>query len=119
MRALSLRQPWAEMVMLGWKTIETRKWRTKYRGELLIVASKSRPDDVPDYTRIQDPPMIFGKAVAICDLTDCRPMEPTDEEEAWFKNEPGRFAWLLDKILRIEPFPVKGQLGLYNVELPR
>lgn len=118
MRALNLRQPWAEMVMLGWKTIETRMWRTKHRGELLIVASKTRPDHVPDYRRIETHQMLFGKAVAICELTDCRPMEPTDEEEACYKSEPGRFAWILDDIHAIKPFPVKGQLGLYDVELP-
>lgn len=43
MKALSLHQPWASLVALGVKTIETRSWATKYRGPLLIHAAKRRP----------------------------------------------------------------------------
>src|SRR4051812_45890081 len=39
MKALSLLQPWANLVVMGVKTIETRSWTTAYRGELLIHAS--------------------------------------------------------------------------------
>lgn len=39
MKALSLRQPWAWLVVTGYKTIETRTWKTNYRGLLLIHAS--------------------------------------------------------------------------------
>lgn len=40
MRTLSLRQPWAWLVVHGGKTIENRKWNTRIRGEFLIHASK-------------------------------------------------------------------------------
>lgn len=39
MKALSLRQPWAWMVVHGGKTIENRVWKTSFRGEFLIHAS--------------------------------------------------------------------------------
>lgn len=39
MKTLSILQPWASLVALGHKKIETRSWNTKYRGELLIHAS--------------------------------------------------------------------------------
>lgn len=39
MKVLSLLQPWASLVVMGHKKIETRSWKTKYRGELLIHAS--------------------------------------------------------------------------------
>jgi activating signal cointegrator 1 len=42
MKALSLLQPWASLVILGHKKIETRSWNTKYRGELLIHGSKKQ-----------------------------------------------------------------------------
>lgn len=35
MTAISLKQPWAQLILDGVKTIETRKWRTNYRGDLL------------------------------------------------------------------------------------
>ena len=41
MKALSLISPWAELVVLGEKQIELRKWNTKFRGEFLVHSSKS------------------------------------------------------------------------------
>ena len=43
MKAITLHQPWASLVALGVKTIETRSWPTKYRGPLAIHAGKGRP----------------------------------------------------------------------------
>ena len=44
MKVISILQPWASLVALGHKRIETRSWNTKYRGELLIHASKRMLD---------------------------------------------------------------------------
>ena len=44
MKALTLWQPWASLIAVGAKTIETRSWSTKYRGPLAIHAAKRRPD---------------------------------------------------------------------------
>lgn len=43
-KALTIRQPWASLVALGVKTIETRPWSTKYRGLLAIHAAVRAPD---------------------------------------------------------------------------
>src|SRR4051812_41602170 len=43
MKALSLYQPWATLVLLGWKRHETRGWRTGHRGWLLIHAARKMP----------------------------------------------------------------------------
>lgn len=43
MKAISLTQPWAQLVALGEKKIETRSWSTKYRGPLAIHAAKGFP----------------------------------------------------------------------------
>ncbi|MHB1731900.1 MAG: ASCH domain-containing protein [Ferrimicrobium acidiphilum] len=45
-KALTLYQPWASLVALGVKTIETRSWSTEYRGRLAIYAASSIPTDV-------------------------------------------------------------------------
>ena len=45
MKCLSLKQPFAYLLALGEKTIELRKWNTKFRGEFLIHASKTIDDD--------------------------------------------------------------------------
>jgi predicted transcriptional regulator len=41
MKCLSLKQPYAELLAFGEKTIELRKWNTRFRGEFLIHASKN------------------------------------------------------------------------------
>lgn len=43
MKALSIRQPWAWLIVNGYKDIENRNWDTKYRGQVLIHASSKRP----------------------------------------------------------------------------
>ena len=48
MKALTLTQPWATLVALGEKRIETRSWPTRYRGPLAIHAAKSFPADCRD-----------------------------------------------------------------------
>lgn len=51
MKALSLTQPWATLVAMGAKRIETRSWETSYRGPLAIHASKGLPGWVADTVR--------------------------------------------------------------------
>lgn len=104
-KALSLKQPWANMIASGEKTIETRKWPTDYRGPLLIVSSKS-PNIPP-----------AGYALALATLIDCRPMTRSDEVAARCAVYPGAYAWILEEIRRVKPFPVKGQLGIYEVQI--
>lgn len=41
MKCLCIKQPWAQLILLGYKTVENRSWQTSYRGELLIHASKT------------------------------------------------------------------------------
>ena len=41
MKALSIKQPFAELILQGRKKIELRKWNTKFRGRFLIHASKT------------------------------------------------------------------------------
>ena len=117
MKAISLKQPWASFIAIGQKTIETRTWKTNYRGELLIVSSKSKIEKGLPYAGLFNLKLEFGKALAIVNLVDCRPMKKEDEEKAMCPCSPGRYAWILENIRKIEPFPVKGQLGLYDVEI--
>jgi len=110
-KAVSIRQPWASMIAAGDKTIETRTWPTRYRGELLICSSKG-----PICRQLSGLP--YGKALATARLADCRPMTPTDEPAARCGWYDGAWAWVLEDIRAIErPFDVKGQLGIYEVEI--
>lgn len=105
MKALSVKQPWANMIASGSKTIETRTWATHYRGPLLIVSSR-RPEIAP-----------AGYAVSIVELVDCRLMTRSDEAAAQCAIYPKAYAWVLRNIRKIEPFPVKGSLGVFDVTI--
>lgn len=106
MKALSVKQPWANLIASGAKTVETRTWATPYRGDLLIVSSKA-PAIEP-----------AGKALAIVELVDCRPMTRADEALAKCPFYPNAYAWVLRRIRPLRPFPVQGGLGIYDTELP-
>jgi len=103
-KALSLKEPWASKILNGEKTIETRTWKTKHRGPLLLCCSQKPKSQ------------ISGKAFAICELNEIRPMKKSDEEEACCELYKGAYAWIIENVQPIIPFEQKGQLGLYDVE---
>jgi len=115
-KAVSIKQPWASLIVEGTKTIETRKWATKYRGPLLLVSSKQVDRYGP--ANCVRGPQPLGMALAVANLVDCRIMKRSDEEAACCQEYPGAYAWVLEDVKPIEPFPVKGQLSLYDVEIP-
>lgn len=104
MKAISIRQPYASQIANGQKTIEVRSWPTRHRGDILICASAS-PKIEP-----------HGVALCIANLIDCRPMTQADEKSALSKLPPeGAWAWVLADIRLIESFPVRGRLGIYEL----
>lgn len=106
-KALSVKQPSANMIASGQKTIETRTWPTDYRGDLLIVSSR-KPPIAP-----------AGCAVAIATVVDCRRMTRADERAARCAIYPGAYAWVLGNVRPLKPFPVRGQLGIFEVKVVR
>ena len=101
MKALSIRSPWWEKILSGEKTIETRTWQTKYRGDFLICATKPK-----------------GMAVGIAEIVDCRPMSSDDWTKACCPKYDGAFGLHLRNVRPIKNFPVKGKLSFYEVEMP-
>lgn len=105
-KALSVKQPWAGMIYRGEKPIETRTWPTDYRGDVLICSSK-KPAMHP-----------AGYALCIAEICGCRRMKKTDEAAAGCEVYPGAYAWELRNIRKLKrPFPVKGALGIFNLEV--
>lgn len=106
MKALSIREPWASMIAAGDKTVETRTWRTRYRGRLLLCASKWPEGPYA------------GRAFAVAKLLDVRPMTPADAPAAACQWSQDRYAWVLGGVISVvDPWPVSGQLGLYDVDV--
>lgn len=120
MKAISIKQPWAELIVCGRKTIETRTWKTDYRGEILICASLGWDKSVAERfncTRSHAPDR--GAAIAYAVLVDVRPMRISDEPFALCYCQNNLYAWILADVRRSVPFSVKGKLGLFDVKLPQ
>lgn len=125
MKVLSIKEPWASLIMNGTKKIETRSWKTKYRGEIYIHASLSKAKITkPEvYELIKDMNFKCGYIICKCNLVDCIYM--TDEYVNDMKTnhyeeyicghyEVGRYAWVVEDVKVIEPIEAKGKLGLWN-----
>lgn len=102
MKALTVRQPWASLIALGIKTIETRSWRTDHRGPIIVHAGAAKPtfrdgslgvvgrfvcerraDLGGAYTLddgAHDEILPLGAVVAIANLVDCVPIEECSED---------------------------------------
>lgn len=137
MKALSLLQPWATLVVTGVKKIETRSWSTAYRGELLIHASKGKRGRLltrePPFTNYISSfeQLPFGAIIGTVILEKIMPVELfhlsdavfnrlTLEEKAFGDYSHGRYGWVLSEpVVFTKPIPAKGSLVLweYNGEL--
>ena len=117
MKVLSLKQPWAELVLQGKKKIEIRKWNTKFRGKFLIHSSK-----IPDKLAMKkfgfeklDCGFIIGQA----ELVNVKKYEDSsdffrDEDLHLATLEFGNYGFILDNVKRIKPIPTKGSLGFWE-----
>lgn len=129
MKVISLLEPWASLVKEKVKYIETRSWKTNYRGELYIHASKrklSKKDNIElqdQLSLLSNTNFKYGYIIAKCKLVDCKYMdEQFIKEIKENKNEylcgdykVGRYAWILSDIEVLdEPIEVKGNLGIWN-----
>jgi len=117
MKALSLKQPFAELILQGRKTIELRKWNTKFRGEFFIHASKSPDKQAMKKFGFEKLPCgcIVGKAV----LSNVKEYQSTDEfwkdrDRHLAGMEWGNYGFLLENIERIFPIPAKGALKFWE-----
>jgi hypothetical protein len=97
MLAISIRQPHANMIANGLKTIEYRSWGTKHRGDLLVVAASY----VPRLRQHRDLPR--SCALAVVELLDCVQVEPR------------LHAWILTNPRPVPSIPVVGRQRLWNV----
>lgn len=120
MKALSIRQPWAWLIIHGGKDIENRTWSTKYRGRILVHASQamSRPEYdaakivadtnnayLPDFENLKR-----GGIIGSVEIADC----VNSSDSPWFFGPYG----LLLRDPQPLPFqPMKGRLGLFRAEI--
>lgn len=128
MKVLSITEPYATLIKEKKKTIETRSWKTNYRGELYIHASATKIPNAWQANQelmdlVSETPLNYGTIICKCQLIDCIYMT-NDYVEAMKQNsqeyicgiyEPGRYAWILTDIVPLDiPIKTKGKLRLWN-----
>lgn len=125
-KCLSVKQPYADLLTIPtWqdedgkfqadKTIEVRSRNTNYRGEVLIVAS-AKP---------VIPLRVSGATCGLVELYDVKKVEDFTEQD-WietcipFAQRPRKgYGWLMRNPRRVIDMPVKGQLGFYDIIVPK
>ena len=126
MRALSVRQPWAGLVVAGIKDIENRSRRTRHRGPLLIHASQRRARRTLAEIALEYGVAISdelaelcarsGGIIGIADVIDCVPTSPSRWFDGPIDSRGGRNWGYVLRDARALPFrPTLGRLGIFNV----
>lgn len=129
MKVLSLTEPCATLIKEKKKQVETRSWKTVYRGKIYIHASKTKipkewQDNKEFMALVEDIPLNFGNIICSCILKDCIYMtkeyvenmkKSNHQEYICGKYEEGRYAWILEDIKVLKtPIKVNGQLNIWN-----
>ena len=128
MKVITIKQPWATLIAEGLKKYEFRTWNTKYRGDILIHAGKSI--DRKALARFKDYNFKYptGCIIAKAKLTDSIyvddsfvekvvPNNPLVYKGKKKKNNWEGYGFKLEKVEKIEPIYINGQLGLWNYNL--
>lgn len=125
MKVITIKQPWASLIIDGYKKYEFRSWKTNYRGKILIHAGLNIEKNVlerfNEYHLYYEKGAIIGEAT----LVDCILVDEKFNEElrninplVYAKsNHVETYAWKLENIKKYDtPIFIKGKLGLWNYE---
>ncbi len=126
MKVLSIVEPYATLIKENKKIIETKSWKTNYRGELYIHASSTKilKRNKELMKLVDNKSLNFGNIICKCNLIDCIYMTKEYVENMKKNNyqeyicgvyEEGRYAWVLEDIIPLKKtIKAKGQLNIWN-----
>lgn len=127
MKVISIKEPYATLIKENIKNIETRSWKTNYRGEIYIHASKtsSKITDKKLLELTKNLKPSNGNIIAKATLVDCKYMDKefineikqNKTEYLCGDYKEGRYAWILKDIKKIKPIKAKGKLNIWNYEI--
>lgn len=109
-KALSIMQPWAWLIVAGHKDIENRTWSTRFRGPVLIHAGKRIDGDAQDWEwpDIERPASFdLGGIIGEADIVDC----VTASTSPWFC---GPFGFVIRNARPLPFRPCRGFLGFFT-----
>ena len=108
MKALSVRQPWAHLILSGQKDVENRSWRCSYRGPLLIHASQRLDTFAMQQLPVDHEPLVRGAILGMVTLTDVVDWSPSP----WFE---GPYGWVFERPRLLVPLLWHGSLSFFEV----
>ena len=127
MKALTIKQPWATLIMQQDKRFEFRSWQTKYRGDLLIHAGKGIDKEAMKRLAKYIPEnMPTGKILGKVTLVDCIKISPEFKEILLKENKEiytdssfkENYGWQLDNVEVFDkPLEAEGKLRLWEYEI--
>ena len=125
MKALTIKQPWASLIVEGCKCYEFRSWKTNYRGKILIHAGLSLEKDMVKRFENYNLEYTLGAIIGEADLVDCilvdeklnSELRNIDNTVYGRSNHVETYGWKLENIKKYDkPIFIKGKLGLWNYE---
>ena len=124
MKALSIRQPWTELILAKRKTIEIRSWNTKFRGYFLIHSSKNLEKSALTFYNFDSKKLQCGFILGYAKLDSVIQYNSKEEflrdkSKHLSISEPRKYpvyGFVLKDIHRIKPITYKGRLGFFEVE---
>ena len=125
MKVLTIKQPWTQLIVDGYKEYEFRSWQTKYRGKILLHAGLNLEKEVVDRFKDYNLQYTLGAIIGEAELVDCILVDDKFNEELrqinpvvyGKSNHVEKYAWKLEKIVKYKkPIPCKGKLGLWNLD---
>lgn len=124
MKVLTVKQPWATLIVEGLKKYEFRSWKTKYRGEILIHAGLSEEKEEMEKFKSLNMDFPKGKIIGIVNIVDCLLLDDSlnkqiisEHNVAYGNKYRTGYAWKLDGARKIKlDKEVKGKLGLWNLD---
>ena len=125
MKALTIKEPWATLIIEGYKEYEFRSWKTNYRGKILIHAGKSLEKNQAKKFKEYNLKYSCGEIIGEADLVDC--IKVTEEFDKKLKKKNSLVygnsgheqnnGWKLENIKKYDKkIKVNGKLGLWNYE---
>jgi len=120
MKALSIKQPFAELILQERKKIEIKKWNTDFRGEFLINSSKKSDEKAMKKFMFKKLPcgFILGKAELINVKKYKNSKEFIKDKKLHLVNETfSNYGFILEDVKKIKPIPVKDMLGFWDCDL--
>jgi hypothetical protein len=112
---LTIRQPWASLVVHGHKPVENRVWRTNYRGVLYIHAG-TKPHGVKaeeierKFNVVIKRPLLYRGIIGRVNLVDV----VRNHNSPWFE---GPYGWVLEAAEPLPFIPLPGRLMLFQLPL--